>query len=182
MTERQAVQPAAELRCRGGRGGGGAAGAPAAAAPLPAVAQRLLQRHALELRHEIGDGRQQAGGGRRGARSRLVSVVAPVSGGGAKPVLADDAVCQQAGVAAAQRVLLRRRLDQVGPAVVQRHGQDVELVAARRSLQAVLGRSAGRDAGERCVLPVLHLLQADVVALVKKGTNGDGVAELFELA
>jgi len=58
----------------------------------------------------------------------------------------------------------------------------VELVAPRRSLQAVLGCGRGCDAGECCVLPVLHLLKANVITLVQEGTNRDGVAELFGLA
>jgi len=96
--------------------------APAAAPPLPAAGgaavQRLEQRHALKVDCEIGDGRQQAGG-RGGARGHLVSIVSPISGGGAHPVFADDAGREEAVAAAAQQVLLCRFFDQVSPVVVQ---------------------------------------------------------------
>lgn len=187
MTERQAVQPGVQV-C-GWRGAIGVSGlpvsAPTTAPPLPAAGgavQWLLQCHALELHHEVGDGRQQARGwGWGGARGHLVAIVSPVSGRGAHPIFADDAGRQQSVIAAAQKVLLGRCLNQVGPAVMQCDGKDVELAASHCSLQAVLGCSRGGDAGERCVLSVLHLLEADVITLIQEGTNRDGVAELFGL-
>lgn len=106
--------------------------------------------------------------------------MSPVSGGGAG--FADDAGRQEAVVAAAQKVLLSSCLDQVGPTVVPRDGQDVELATPHGTFQTVLGRRRRGDAGERCVLTVLHLLQADVVTLVQEGPHGNGVAELFMLA
>lgn len=105
--------------------------------------------------------------------------MSPVSGGGAD--FAGDARRQVAVTAAAQEVPLRGRLDQVGPLVVPRDGQDVELTAPHGALQTALGRRRRGDAGERCILTVLHLLEADVI-LIQEGPHGDGVAELFMLA
>lgn len=138
----------------------------------------LLQRHALKLHHEIGNRRQHAGRGWGGAWGHLVSIVSPISGGGAHPVFTDYTRRQEAVFAAAQQVLLGSSLDQVGPVVAER---DVELAATHSSFQDVLGCSTGGDAGECCVLPVLHLLKADIVTLVQEGTNRNRVAELFGL-
>ena len=183
VTERQAVQPRIHVYGWGGAKGIPGVPVPAAATapPLPAAGeavQWLLVWHALKLHREVGDGRQPAGG-RRGAGRHLVSIVSLVSGGGgAHPIFADDTGRQCTTVAAAQQVLLGRGFDQISPAVVQRNGQNVELVAAHSSLQAVLGCRGG-DAGKCCILPVLYLLQADVILLVQEGTDRDGVAELF---
>lgn len=106
--------------------------------------------------------------------------MSPVSGGGA--VFAGVAGRQEAVAAAAQKVLLSSCLDQVGPTVVPRDGQDVELTAPHSAFQAILGCRRRGDAGERCILTVLHLLQADVVTLVQEGPHRNGVAELFMLA
>lgn len=106
--------------------------------------------------------------------------MSPVSRGGA--VFAGVAGRQEAVAAAAQKVLLSSCLDQVGPTVVPHDGQDVELTAPHSAFQAILGCRRRGDAGERCILTVLHLLQADVVTLVQEGPHRNGVAELFMLA
>lgn len=186
MAQRQAFEPGAEICGRGGVAvgvPGFPVSGPTAAPSLPAAAgavQALFQRHAFEFHQEVGDRREHRGGG--GAAGRhLLSVMSPVSGGGAD--FAGHARGQEAvAAAAAQEVPLGGCLDQVGPPVVQLDGQDVELPAPHGPLQAVLARRRRSDAGERCVLTVLHLLEADVVAIVQEGPHGNGVAELFMLA
>lgn len=156
--------------------------APATARPLPAAGgtvKWLLQRHALKLHHEVRDGRQQAGGGRGCSRGYVFPIVSPVSrGGGAHAVFADDARRKEAILTAAQQVLFCCRLNQVCPTVVQRDGKDVP---THCSFQAFLGCNRGSDAGECCILPVLHFLEANVIALIQESTNRDGVAEFFGL-
>lgn len=107
--------------------------------------------------------------------------MSPVSGGGGA-VFAGVAGRQEAVAAAAQEALLGRCLDQVGPVVVPRDGQDVGLPAPHGTFQTILGPCREGDAGERCILTVLHLLQADVVTFFQEGPHRNGVAELLMLA